>query len=111
MHSHMWSQLTLLFSGCGSILLPYSQNSPIRCNSVVSSATHRAASQIPQGSPFNHASPPISWPVSGCPIALATALTETLLGAFAITANPQTTALPDKLLGGFGLTDPAEERV
>jgi hypothetical protein len=42
---------------------------------------------------------------------LAMALTETLLGAFAITANPQTTALPDKLLGGFGLTDPAEERV
>ncbi len=42
---------------------------------------------------------------------LAMALTDTLLGAFAITANPQTTALPDKLLGGFGLTDPAEERV
>ncbi|UIE40216.1 hypothetical protein [Leptodesmis sichuanensis] len=42
---------------------------------------------------------------------LAMALTETLLGAFAITANPQTTALPDKLLGGFGLTDPAEARV
>ncbi|UIE36662.1 hypothetical protein [Leptodesmis sichuanensis] len=42
---------------------------------------------------------------------LVMALTETLLGAFAITANPQTTALPDKLLGGFGLTDPAEARV
>lgn len=39
------------------------------------------------------------------------ALTDTLLGAFAITANPQTTALPDKLLGGFGLTDHTEERV
>ncbi|UIE36677.1 hypothetical protein [Leptodesmis sichuanensis] len=42
---------------------------------------------------------------------LAMALTNHCLGAFAITANPQTTALPDKLLGGFGLTDPAEARV
>ncbi|UIE38378.1 hypothetical protein [Leptodesmis sichuanensis] len=42
---------------------------------------------------------------------LATALTDTLLGAFATTNRTQMTALPDKLLSGFGLTNPAEERV
>ncbi|UIE38380.1 hypothetical protein [Leptodesmis sichuanensis] len=42
---------------------------------------------------------------------LAMALTNHCLGAFAITANPQTTASTDKLLSGFGLTNPAEERV
>ncbi|WAL58571.1 hypothetical protein [Thermocoleostomius sinensis] len=42
---------------------------------------------------------------------LAIALTNHVLGAFAITANPQTTASTDNLLGGFGLTDHAKERV
>ncbi|GAB4340815.1 MAG: hypothetical protein OHK0047_32170 [Leptolyngbyaceae cyanobacterium] len=39
------------------------------------------------------------------------ALTNHVLGAFATTANPQTTASTDKLLGGFGLTNHAEARV
>ncbi|UIE40211.1 hypothetical protein [Leptodesmis sichuanensis] len=42
---------------------------------------------------------------------LAMALTNHCLGAFAITANPQTTASTDNFLGGFGLTDHAEARV
>jgi hypothetical protein len=42
---------------------------------------------------------------------LATAFTDKLLGAFAITDNPQTTASTDYFLGAFGLTDNLERRV
>ncbi|EKQ71342.1 hypothetical protein OsccyDRAFT_0001 [Leptolyngbyaceae cyanobacterium JSC-12] len=57
----------------------------IRCNSIVSLGTHRSP--------------------------LATALTDTILGAFATTDNPQTTASTDHFLGAFGQTGNSEELV
>jgi len=56
-----------------------------------------------------HRSPPERFCTDRSP--LATALTNYLLGAFALTDNPQTTASTDHLLGTFGLADNFEEQV